>query len=303
MLMLRSRGGDAMTTTESDAEIRLRLRSRHALDALAAHQRQQQLIASDRAAAAGVRRDGSVGPTEQTVRHFRASVIVRLATSPLRWPDGSPVLDSHGEPRRRLDRSQVRAAQDIEAHFLAIGRGLWARASAYDVVSTHGSTLNDPAGRMTVDDLERMQDRYRPWVTAEGQIRVGNTTPVELVIDAVIDNLGCGQIGARHRLRHGRAYRVLFGSLARYCRIAGWAVPEPLPVHRATMEDQHGESSEGGGDDRRGPAQAQAPAAGRSSRPAAGGERCAHPDPRSAGGARHSGRIVDAYGGGIVRVG
>ena len=241
----------------------------------------------------------AIGGTEQTIRRLRRCTIAKLAASPMTWPDGRPVLDRSGEPRNRLETSQVRAALDIEAHFAAIGRGLWARASAYDVVSTAGRQLRNPVGQLTDRDAERMDARYKPWATLEAIHRIGSTTALEIVVDAVIDNLGCGQIDNRHGLRKGTAYRELFGSLARYCRVSGWHEPDAIP-ERAGGPD-HGEAHIEA--DSAGPIDDQ-----RSRRQAGAGERPAPPAASRAEGegqrtAPRPGRLRSASTGDAVWVG
>ena len=214
---------------DDEAAIRQRIRANRAIDAMTEAQRRQWLDDVDAAHALRTRRADHLEPTAETERKLRRCVIARLAATPLRTDDGRLVTGDRGAVRYRLEPDQVLAAIDIEEHFLAIGRGLWARASAYDVVSTAGRQLRDPIGRMTDRDQERMAERYMPWATIEQGRRVGNASALEIVTDIVIDNIGPAQAERRHRIRNGRAYRVLYGSLARYCRIAGWREPAPLP--------------------------------------------------------------------------
>lgn len=233
-------------TLDEERAIRERIRQAHALDAWTQQQRRQFLIDLEHAHAAHVRRDGSIGPTDETARRFRRSVIARLADTRLVYTDGTPVRHVRtGEPRYRLDRMQVLAAIDIEDHWLAIGRGLWGRAAAYDVVATTGRQIRDPIDRLTERDLERRDTRYKPWAEIEGQrpLGAGGVNTLQIVVEIIIDNRGCGQVEAGHGLRHGSVYRALYGSLARYCRIAGWAEPEPLPI-RAVGGPAHGKATD-----------------------------------------------------------
>lgn len=242
---------------DEERAIRERIRQAHALDAWTQQQRRDFLRDIEHAHAAHIRRDGSVDPTSETVRQFRRSVIARLADSRMVYVDGSPVLHPKtGEPRHRLDRMQVLAAIDIEDHWLAIGRGLWGRAAAYDVVATTGRQIRDPVDRLSERDIERMDTRYKPWAAIEGSRRMGmgHVTTLQVVVDVVIDNRGCGQVEVGHCLRHGTVYRALYGSLARYCRIAGWAEPEPLPLRAIGGSASHAsDQTNEAGDDTGGP--------------------------------------------------
>lgn len=243
-------------SADDEREIRARIRMAHAHDAMTQAQRRQWLNDLELASAAHIRRDGSISPTAETVRQFRRSVIARLADTPMRTVDGKSIHDRQGEQRYRLDRIQVLAAIDIEDHWLAIGRGLWAGASAYDVVGTAGRAIRDPLDRMSKQDEARMVERYRPWAEIERERNVsgkGSIGVIEAVVHVVIDNLGPTQVEARHGLRHGCVYRALHGSLARYCRVAGWGDPEPLPIRAiggpADGYQDRGDQGDQGADD------------------------------------------------------
>lgn len=244
-------------TLDEERAIRERIRQAHALDAWTQQQRRDFLRDLEHAHAAHIRRDGSVDPTSETVRQFRRSVIARLADTRMVYVDGTPVRHTKtGEPRYRLDRMQVLAAIDIEDHWLAIGRGLWGRAAAYDVVATTGRQIRDPVDRLTERDLERMDTRYKPWAAIEAArpMGMGQVTALQVVVDVIIDNRGCGQVEVQHSLRHGTVYRALYGSLARYCRIAGWAEPEPLPLRAIGGSASHAsDQTNEAGDDTGGP--------------------------------------------------
>lgn len=116
-----------------------------------------------------------------------------------------------------LRPEQVRAAEEIAAHWHAVTRALHARCGLY-------------AERMpkSVGDLVHPGDaaraaRYRVWAEWAGTQAVSvSATLVDVTLDVAVDGLSWHGIRAKRRIGDVRAKRLVQASLWHYARAAGW---------------------------------------------------------------------------------
>lgn len=116
-----------------------------------------------------------------------------------------------------IDREQFRAASEIESVYAAITAACGGRTACY--APERGDPMADASPVLS----EAYLKRYMPWRDVVGKRPViGSATVGDLVILAVVDNLGMYQLADRYRIGRPRALGIVQSGLAEYVRIAGW---------------------------------------------------------------------------------
>lgn len=126
--------------------------------------------------------------------------------------------------RRAIGVEELRAALEIRRVFHAVIAASMARVSR----------LDEPRGPRRVPEFidAAWSGRYKPWANEmSARRKLGGPPILEVVIDAVVDELSCRQIDRARHWREGKAADYIRLGLERYAVRAGWraAVAEAPP--------------------------------------------------------------------------
>jgi glutamate mutase epsilon subunit len=122
--------------------------------------------------------------------------------------------------RGKLTDEQRRAAIEINAVWLKITIGLFARVQRYER-QARGVGQEDWASSM----INAYHDRYIPWRDEAGAVAVkgqGNMTVADLVFCLAIDNYGVRQLADSRGMDQRTVLDYVRNSLQRYAEIGGW---------------------------------------------------------------------------------
>jgi hypothetical protein len=121
-----------------------------------------------------------------------------------------------------LRAEQVRAAEEIAAHWFAVTRALHARCGLYAERMPRGAEAQDPPG------LAARTARYTGWAEWANLQRVTPAASlVDVTLDVAVDGLSWRGVREKRGIAHQRAKRVVQASLWRYALLAGWAQQHP----------------------------------------------------------------------------
>lgn len=147
--------------------------------------------------------DRNIAPTPETLKKLEKDVISTLFEE------------------AALTSAQRDAALEIRGIHEAIGRGMFAR-SAVNPAAVRGGPQYGPRDfthKMSVDELDRWENRYLPW-SHDLAVAVVSGMPrtrwLQLVIDIVVDNVSITAVESRYRLAAGSGLRYLAEGLDRF---------------------------------------------------------------------------------------
>jgi hypothetical protein len=140
---------------------------------------------------------GEVGGTGQTVIRLSASPVQRLIES------------------KAIGGEEVQAADEIVRVFMAISGALFPRSASL-VRFDRGMAPPDPPGMIDA------QARYRAFAAHWSDMAKHGHPLLAILIDALVDERGFRDIEAEHRMRNGKARKVVIAGLRDYAARAGW---------------------------------------------------------------------------------
>lgn len=139
-------------------------------------------------------------PTPELVRQHRKSSFARLCDA------------------GKVTGEMMQAAQEIEAVYMALTRGLLARAQTYE--------RTDPSARkdMPLAIALAFRDRYKPWADLlSARKKRGGPPALEIVTEIVIHQGWLREEDQARGWRRDTAKRILLRALLEYAVMAGWA--------------------------------------------------------------------------------
>lgn len=163
--------------------------------------------------------------TPQTRRKLRASVIDRLHRQ-------GALSDLH-----------VRAAEEIESVWMALGRSLQPRGSTYEA-RVSGGGWREPLERLSAREYEALTRRYGPWVRdlqaapiryESSRQKVIYSCASGIAVAVAVHNAGLSEIEHECRFPRdkGHVQMILRIALDRYSWLAGWHRGEKIEVFSA----------------------------------------------------------------------
>lgn len=133
--------------------------------------------------------------------------------------------------RKEITRDMLQAADEIDAVYLALTKGLMAKGMQMEPRS--------PGGKVEMSDklADAWSRRYRPWADVLSKRKKNGGPPwLEVVIDVLVDGRSVSEVDDDRGWRHGFAKYIVRRSLLEYAALAGWAPKDAAMRFDASQE-------------------------------------------------------------------